>query len=106
MLKYLGAYRGVYLLERDGRLSMQYNDGGFQETWREEQIPQAEADQVVAGGRDEYDMVFRRTSENIPPGVKPIWETNPVEYLEWHRDHDPSPYSEEAAAALVKLRAG
>ena len=103
MLKYLGAYKGNFLFERDGQTYKQFNDFGFQEAWREQSITEAEAKIIRARGREELDMVFRISDANIPPGVKPIWRTHPKEYLTWHRDHDPSPYREEAEAALKKL---
>lgn len=103
MFKYLGTYQGKFLFERDGQLYKQFNDYGFQETWREQSITRQEADLIRSRGRDEHDMALQTTSRNIPVGVKPVWETNPTEYLIWHRDNDPLPFSEKAAAALAKL---
>ena len=38
--------------------------------------------------------------------MKPVWETHSIEYLTWHRDHDPLPFSDLAAQALQKLEDG
>lgn len=103
---YLGAWQGKFLFERDGQLYKQFNDYGFQEAWREQSITPTEADKIRDGGRDEYDTALQTTSRNIPPGVKPVWGMHPVEYLTWHRDNDPLPYSEMAAQTLQKLRGG
>ena len=105
-VRYLGAWRGKFLFERDGQLYKQFNDYGFQEAWREQSITPAEADKIRSRGRDQYDMALQTTSRNVPPGVKPVWETHSIEYLTWHRDHDPLPFSDLAAQALQKLEDG
>lgn len=101
--RYLGAYHGTYLFERDGQTYKQFNDYGSYEVWREQSILAKEAEKIMARGRDEYDMALVVTSRNIPQGVRPIWETHPRDYLTWHRDNDPPPFSQRAAAALAAL---
>jgi hypothetical protein len=103
VFKYLGAWQGKFLFERDRQIYKQFNDYGFQETWREQSITKAEAEKIRSQGRDRYDMALQTTTKNIPPGVRPVWETHPIEYLTWHRDNDPLPYSEMAARALQNM---
>ena len=67
MFTYLGAWQGKFLFERDGQLYKQFNDYGFQETWREQSITPAEADKIRSRGRDQYDMALQTTSRNVPP---------------------------------------
>ncbi len=106
MFRYHGAYHTTFLMERDGKYFKQFNDWGFAEKWRDVRIPRKEFDYIKASGRVEADMVFEFGSDNIPAGATPVWESHPVEYLTWHRDNDPSPWSERAAAALAALRDG
>ncbi|MET0377113.1 MAG: hypothetical protein ABW128_23005 [Rhizorhabdus sp.] len=104
MFQYLGAYHQTFLMERDGKFYMQFNDWGFEPKWIEARISRSHLDKIIASGRDEGDMALVVGTDNIPPGAKPVWESHPVEYLTWHRDNDPSPWSERAAAALAALR--
>jgi hypothetical protein len=104
MVEYLGTWQGALLLRRGNTYFQQSDDGALGPKWREFRISKAEAETIMAMGRTQYDMVFGYNDDNIPPPAdEPFWRTNPVEYLSWHRDHDPSPWSEMADQALQKL---
>lgn len=103
---YLGTFHGSLLFREGGLLFRQGDDGAHQSMWSNTPISEDEAKRIMASGHDEGDMAFAINSDNVLPGVAPIWETNPVEYLSWHRDNDPSPWSERAAAALTSLQSG
>jgi len=106
MVEYLGTYQGALLLKRGSGYFQQSDDGAHMPRFREFRISKKVAEEIMAMGRTDYDMVFGYNDTNIPkPACTPFWDTNPVEYLTWHRDNDPSPYSERAAEALAKLDA-
>jgi hypothetical protein len=102
-MEYLGAYHGSFLFREHGQLFRQGDDGGHQAMWVNTPISEKEAQSIIASGRDEGDMAFAINSDNVLPGVAPIWETHPIDYLTWHRDHDPAPFRDQAAAALQRL---
>lgn len=103
-MKYLGAFHGSFLFRHGDTLIRQGDNGAHQAMWVNTPISEDEATKIMAAGRDEGDMVFATNNENVLPGVVPIWKTHPKEYLTWHRDNDPSPWSERAAAALAALQ--
>ena len=105
IVEYLGTWHGALLLRRDSAWFQQSDDGALGPKWREFRITRKVAQEIMSVERVEGDMVFGLNDANIPPVVdSPFWDTNPVEYLTWHRDHDPSPWSERAAAALAALQ--
>lgn len=106
-IRYLGTWHGALLLRRGSAYLQQSDDGGLGPKWREFRITKKVAEEIMRLERVEGDMVFGVNDDNIPPVVDPpLWNTNPREYLTWHRDNDPSPWSERAAAALAALGDG
>ena len=105
-MEYLGAFRGSFLFREGGKPFRQGDNGAHQAMWVNTPISEEEAQRIMAAGRDEGDMAFAINSDNVLPGVTPIWETHPVEYLTWHRDNDPSPWPQRAAAELAALQDG
>jgi len=104
-VKYFGTWHGALLLRRGNAWFQQSDDGALGPKWREFHITKKVAHEIMSLERVEGDMVFGLNDANIPPVVdSPFWDTNPVKYLTWHRDHDPSPWSERAAAALAALQ--
>lgn len=107
MIEYLGTYHGALLLKKGNAYFQQSDDGALGPKWREFRITKKVAQDIMSLERVEGDMVFGLNDANIPPVVDPaFWNTNPVEYLAWHRDHDPLPWSERAAEALAALQHG
>lgn len=106
MFRYLGVFHGSFLFLEGGKSFRQGDDGAYQAMWANTPISDDEAQRIMAAGRDEGDMAFAINSDNVLPGVKPVWETHSIEYLAWHRDNDPSPWCERATAALATLQGG
>ncbi len=105
LVEYLGTWHGALLLRQNNAWFQQSDDGALAPKWREFRITKKVAQEIMSLERVEGDFVFGPNDANIPPVVdSPFWNTNPVEYLIWHRDHDPSPWSERAAAALAALQ--
>ncbi len=104
-IRYLGTWHGALLIQRGNGYFQQGDDGALGPKWREFRITKKVAQEIMRLDRVEGDMVFGANDTNIPPVVDPpLWQTHPSEYLEWHRDNDPSPWSEQAATALAALR--
>lgn len=101
--RYLGVRGGIYLLERDGRFFQQFNDGGWQEKWVEQEISDAELHRILRKKKAEYDRLLPGTDTDqmiVPSGVTPIWKTSPRSYYEWHATHDPEPHAAMAQQIL------
>ena len=77
----LGAFHGSFLIREGGKLFQQGDDGAHQAIWVNTPISEDEAQRIMAAGCDEGDMDFAINSDNVLPGVKPVWETHPVKYL-------------------------